>query len=330
VLKSIISRYCLIACLIILPAIIMAADTDSDLELTVVIGSDIIDGFTQYELQFLRVDSLLNLTGETAHSRLRCPFSAYLGGAQVKIEFRDFYGSLAYYKQYNENNSDPMQDWDWVTTADDSQLWAYGVTDPDPDLRYWQFDVGYEFINGKNKFRPFFRYTFYHSEFLMTGLEQITYYNFDTGEEYESPDTSLVLDSVSVLYYEQDLKIPFFGAEIESSVLGEKTLLSIELAYSPFTAVDDYDNHLIRTDSLEAWNSGDFGTTLHLKIGARINISSSLWINAAFAYEDYIINTEGTQTFIRDDERVRATGVNTEVRGIMRHFKLSMSYLFNL
>ena len=87
---------------------------------------------------------------------------------------------------------------------------------------------------------------------------------------------------------------------------------------------------MVRADSLEAWNSGDGGSAIMLGLGERLNIFGSFWLNMNFSYKDYSIDTKGRQRTWDEEsgEYLLATGIDTNVSGVMRNFKVTISYMF--
>ncbi|HEQ97949.1 MAG TPA: hypothetical protein ENO22_01255 [candidate division Zixibacteria bacterium] len=299
------------------------------LDVSVEFGSERREGFTQYQIKFLTVEEEdLQIFG---NSRLKFPFTSYFSGGYVHAEYMGFCASAGYWQEYRSSKDDRMEDFDWLSSnLGDYIPLAYGRTTPDTDMYYLQFRLEYEFRVKSIEFGPFVDYTKLHSEFMLTDLSQFWYYDLQNGTEYDPPRDTMV--EGEVLYYEQDLHMPLFGADFGITAIPEKLKLNTKLGVSPFVSVDDYDDHIIRADSLEAWNSGDGGTSWLFELGAAVGIFDGLWISGEFGYNDYSVNTLGTQRLISDDtgEYVVASGINSQVRGVMRKFRFSISYLFGL
>ena len=299
----------------------------ADFDLSVEFGTERREGFTQYQIRFLTLEEEnLQIFG---NSRLKFPFSSYLSGGNVYAEYMGFSASVGYWQEYRSSKDETMDDFDWLSSnLGDYILLAHGRTTPSTDMYYYQFGLGYDFKIKSLEFGPFFEYTKFHSEFTMTDLNQLWFYNLDNGTEYDPPLDTMI--EGEVLYYEQDLHIPLLGANFGIAAIPEKLIFNTKLGISPFVSVDDYDDHIIRQDSLEAWNSGDGGTAWVLELGAAVGIFDGLWINGEFGYSDYSVSTLATQRMISEDtgEYVVASGISSQVRGVMRNFKVGISYFF--
>jgi outer membrane protease len=308
-----------------------------DLEISFDFGTEILDGFTQYELKFLwAVEDLYIVYG---HSKLVYPFTVYLTGGDIQASLKGFTAGFGYWAQIYDDSS-VMEDFDWLTSNEaEYLLLAYGATTPNPDIYCWQINLGYKLEFPKVWFRPFFKYMKYHSELIMTDLDQTWYVNTETGEEYDPPQQFEI--EGQVLYYEQDLRLPLIGMEFGLTGLSDKLEVFTSLGASLIASVDDYDDHIVRTDSLEAWNSGSNGNALLFEIGGKLNVFSSFWLNLNLGYKDFSIDTRGKQrTYLLDDdgELVRdehgnlieqiASGIDTQVSGVMRNLRVTLSYIF--
>ena len=317
-----------LALLILLAAIpLQAFSFGPDLEVSFDFGAQIVDGFTQYELEFLwRTEDNYQVYG---HSRLKYPITSYLTGGDIQMSLKGFNAGFGYWGQFRADKSTRMEDFDWLTSSEDEYLpLAYGATKPSPDIYYWQINFGYRFEFSKAWLKPFFKYIKYHSEIIMTDLDQTWYMNPETGQEYDPPQ-QFQLEGM-VLYYEQDLRLPLLGVEFGLAALSEKLEIFTSLGASLLASVDDYDDHVVRADSLKAWNEGNNGNALLMELGGRLNIFGSLWLNLNFGYKDYKIDTAGRQQTWDEEtgEFLNAYGIDTEVRGVMRNFKVTISYLF--
>jgi hypothetical protein len=328
-----------LALLLLLAAMpLQAFSFGSDLEVSFDFGTEILDGFTQYELVFLWASEDNSLV--YGHSKLVYPITSYLTGGDIRVGLRGFTAGFGYWDQYRADKSTKMEDFDWLTSNEgEYQQLAYGVTTPSPDIYYWQIDFGYKLKFQKVWFKPFFKYIKYHSEFIMTDLDQTWYMDPKTLEEYDPP-RQFKLEG-QVLYYEQDLRLPLLGMEFGLNALSDKLEVFTSLGATLVASVDDYDDHIVRTDSLEAWNTGNNGNALQMELGARLNVFNSFWLNMDFGYKDYNIDTRGKQrTYLLDDNdelvydefgnliEQFATGIDTQVSGVMRNFRVTLSYMF--
>jgi hypothetical protein len=260
----------------------------TDVNVTAKYGTEALSGFTQYELKFTmyQEDQLLIY----GHSRLRFPFTTYFTGGIIGAEYQGFDANFGYWSDYSYDKSLIMEDFDWLTsTTNDFTQLAIGYTMPHPKMHYFHFDVGYNFRIKNLGVRPFFEYTKYHSEFTMDDLTQFWYYNTETGEPIDPPQELFV--SGEVLYYEQDLQLPMVGSNFNFSLLNGKLEMFSNLGFSFFSHVKDFDDHLVRDDSLTAENSGSGGSAYLMELGAGFNIFQGLWINAKAGYRQYNIDT---------------------------------------
>jgi len=164
----------------------------------------------------------------------------------------------------------------------------------------------------------------------MNDLDQIWYVDLETGEELDPPSEFSVPGYV--LYYEQDLKLPIIGINFGVNSLFDRVDLFTSLGISPFTSVEDYDDHVIRQDSLESWNSGEGGNGFLFELGAKVNLFSSAWLKASYAYTDYSIECQFRQRYIDEEIDGWRTVISdgTQVRGLMRKIKASFSYVFDI
>ncbi len=286
------------------------------------------DGFTQYELDFLLDDQ-----GETrifGHSRLKFPINSYLSGGNLIFDYLGFRASFGFWGEYRSTRDEKMVDVDWLTSDLGDRIdVAFGTTTPFIDMYILEFDIRYNFQVKNFRLGPFFRYSRYHSEFSMYDLDQTWYYDLTNGRELDPPIDTFV--DGRVLYYEQDLDLPIFGGDIGFTTDEELYYANLILGYSPLARVEDYDDHVIRQDSLEAWNSGTGGEILFLELGGSINVFETFWLNFNFHYNQYSIKAAGRQRTVdpHTQEVNIATGIPVEVRGVMRKVTTSISYLFN-
>lgn len=300
----------------------------NNVNITAEFGTEALDGSTQYELKFtVPSDTLL----EYGHSRLKYPFTLYLAGATIGAEYRGFDANLGFWSDYTYDKSHIMKDFDWGTTSSNEYIQiAIGHSIPHPRMHYFEFDFGYNFKIKNLGVRPFVRYSYYRSEFTMDSLAQFTYYDFEHHRILDQVDTTYESSAVSVLYYEQNLHLPMVGTSLDISALSGRLEMSANLGFSYFAYVRDLDRHLIRRDSLQASNSGWGGPAYLLELGGKFNIYQRLWINALAGYRDYEISTGGTQhtVNVQSGESQTVTGIDTQVRGLMRRYRISFTYMF--
>ena len=298
-------------------------------EITVSVGNEIIDGFTQYELQFVVLsDGYYQAYG---NSRLKYPFHNTFAGGVVEIRYQGFALNFGIWGDYKATKDETMEDFDWISSTEDDYIQlAYGVTTPTTVMSYYEANLRYDFKFSKFQLGPFIKYSKYHSEFVMNDLDQIWYIDLETGEELDPPSEFSVPGNV--LYYEQDLKLPIIGMNFEVNSLFDRLDLFTSVGISPFTSVEDYDDHVIRQDSLESWNSGEGGNGLLFELGAKVNLFSSAWLTASYAYTDYSIECEFRQHYFDEEIDNWRTVISdgTQVRGVMRKIKASISYVFDL
>jgi hypothetical protein len=297
-----------------------------DLEISFDFGTEILDGFTQYELEFLWAAEDYYLV--YGHSKLVYPIASYLTGGDIQVGLKGFTAGFGYWGQFCYDST-KMEDFDWLTSNEGEYLLlAFGATKPSPDMYYWQINFGYKLEFPKVWLRPFFKYIKYHSEFIMTDLDQTWYVNPETLEEYDPPQ-QFELEG-QVLYYEQDLRLPLVGVEFGLTALSKKLEVFTSLGATLVASVDDYDDHIVRADSLEAWNAGSNGNALLMELGGRLNVFSSFWLSMNFGYKDYSIDTEGRQRTWDEEtgQYLNAYGIDTQVSGVMRNFRVTLSYIF--
>ena len=122
------------------------------------------------------------------------------------------------------------------------------------------------------------------------------------------------------------------GVNIGMKSLLDRIDIYSTIGFTPFAAVEDYDDHVIREDSLESRNSGDEGDAFLFELSTKVNLMESLALIGTFTYTDYSINCLITQRYIDDETEdwVSATARGAQVRGVMRKFNLSIAYFFNL
>jgi len=306
------------------------AQSGSDLNISAQFGTEALDGFTQYELKFIMSqDDQLTVYG---HSRLKFPFTSYFAGGALGAEYHGFDGHFGFWTNYSHDESHIMTDLDWLTTSNNEYIQlAIGKTMIKPKMYFFGADFGYNFHIGRLGIRPFFKYSYYHSEFTMRNLTQYWYYNTDTDEPINPPQVIHI--SGDVLFYRQNLQLPIIGSSFNFAPLEDRLELFTNLGATFLAAVSDSDQHLIRDDSLTAKNTGDFGLGILAELGARYNIYHGLWINAEFGYSDYRINTNGSQRTVSitpEGEVIPqvVNGIDTQVRGLMRRYKITFSYEF--
>lgn len=292
-------------------------------------GNQIFTGFTQYELNFLWfTEDYFKAFG---HSRLKFPYTVFMAGGSSEISYKNFTAEFGYWGSYHSNKKPNMEDFDWITSnfGEIIQL-AYGKSTPYPTLNNYNIGVNYNFRFKNVRMGPYFDYAKYHSEFLAVDLEQTWFYDLEYFIEFEPPVESSVPGQV--LYYEQDLTIPMIGLNFDYITNSQKFEVETSIGYTFFASVEDYDDHIIREDSLEAWNSGDGGQGLKIDVVVRWNVFNSLWLSGSFGYQDYNINTTGRQRSInRETEQWETfTGLGTQVRGVMRKFKALVTYYIDL
>jgi hypothetical protein len=302
---------------------------DDNFRLNAEIGSQKISGFTQYSLQFpIYQEGYYEVNG---NSRLKYPLSNYLSGGHFSLTYKGWNANFGYWGSFRYSSSKSMQDWDWISSNMGEQIdLAYGTADPHPRMHYYQMGIRYDFKTKLVKFGPFIKYSKYHSEFNVSDLTQFWYVDLENGNELNPPHDTMIAGRV--LYYEQDLKIPIFGVNFGVETRSGQFEFFTALGISPFVAVDDYDDHLLREDSLEAWNSGSGGNGFLFEFGSRANLVGNFWLDARFYFEDYKIDTKGTQrTYdFEIESHIRVIGIDTEVKGVMRKFQLTASYFWGI
>jgi len=162
----------------------------------------------------------------------------------------------------------------------------------------------------------------------MTDLDQTWYYDLNNDLDYDPPQ-QFELEG-QVLYYEQDLKMPMFGADFGLTAIPERFELYSSLGFSMMVSVEDYDDHIVRDDSLDAWNDGDGGKAFFGALGGSVNVYKSFWVNADFSYQEYSVDTDGRQTTWDENtgEFTTIDGLDTHVKGLMRNARVTISYRF--
>jgi hypothetical protein len=309
----------------------MVADQEENkqvFQISTSFGNESFSGFTQYELDIPIISEDGELQIATGHSRLRFPYSSYLTGGTLNFSYYGFGLSIGYWDQYRSQVDKYFEDFDWLTSGNDYQLLAYGRAEPNPDVTYWKIDFSYSFEFYNLRLRPQFQYHRVNSEFRAAELEQIWYVDLEDGSIYDPPREKDV--SGNVLYYEQDLDLPYFALGIGYEVFPDNFGFELVLGGTFLAKVEDYDNHLIRSDSLEAWNSGDFGRGVYGGLNLFVNVFEAFWVGLELAYRDYIIDTDGLQRYLNDEGEFVLAATDTEVRGLARSLKVTVSYLFGL
>lgn len=298
-------------------------------EISVYLGNEIIDGFTQYEIKFtILSDGYFQAYG---NSRLKFPFNNYFSGGILEVGYGGLSVNVGIWQDYKASMNEKMEDFDWISSTDDDYIQlAYGITTPTTSMNYYELNVRYDFDFSKIKIGPFLKYSKHHLEFIANDLEQYWYVDLETGDEIDPPDFATVPGTV--LYYEQDLKLPILGINFEYKSLWNKIDLFTSVGISPFTGVDDYDDHVIRHDSLESRSSGGGGNGFLFEIGSRINVINNFWLSANYSYTDFSIDALTTQRYIDEemDKWITVIGINSQVRGLMRKMKVTISYLFDI
>ena len=297
-------------------------------EIDLAVGNEIIDGFTQYELKFVLVsESNYKAYG---NSRLKYPFHNSFSGGELQISEFGLAFNFGYWQDYKASKDETMMDFDWITSTENQYiLLAYGETTPNTEIYYYTAGLKYDIKFLGMEFGPFFDYHKYHSEFIMNDLHQLWYIDTETGEDLDPPwDTTI---AGNVLYYEQDLKMPIMGINFGVSSLMDRVDIFSKIGFTWFASVDDFDDHVIRTDSLESRNSGDEGEVFLFELSTKVDILESLALIGTFSYLDYNINCQITQRYIDEEieDWVTATARGAQVRGVMRKFNVSVAYMFN-
>ena len=302
------------------------ADKRESLDISASFGNEVFSGFTQYELDIpvFSEDGTVQLG--TGHSRLKFPYSSYMTGGYVNLEYYGFQLNVGFWGQYRSQVDKYFEDFDWLTSADEDQRLAYGRAEPDPELDYWEIEFSYNFRLASLNLRPILAYQRLNAEFYAKNLEQTWYVDLNDGTIFDPPRQSSVPGNV--LYYEQNLDLPYLAFGIGYEAFKDRLNLELVLGGTFLASVEDYDDHIIRSDSLEAWNSGDGGTGVLGGLNIDLNVFEAFWAGIDLSYQDYTIDTDGLQRYRDDDNQVVLANTDTEVRGVIRAVRVTISYFF--
>lgn len=203
-------------------------------------GVELWSGDNTYQIGFPVTDAFGNRNeGYFPFSELKFPLDAVFGVIKLGAVIRDKFVFNALVKKNISEPDDSMEDSDWLTESDPSQLDVYSDSEVTGFEGYaFDVDLAYKFFCREKGW-------------LAAGAGYM-YQNF----EYETalirqwspsglPDFDYVGDGTTSIYYEVDYKIPYF------LLSGQMTLsphfkLNGRFAYAPWVSSDNRDQHRLR------------------------------------------------------------------------------------
>ncbi len=233
------------------------------------LGYGFVNGETRYEIEF-PVDGL------TGKSKLKFPIGNdfMVGEASFTVRSRLFFNlDLAF---TNNEDAGTMKDYDWYGGL----LIAYGEADAKLDGTFFNFNMGYNFINSRK----------ISIGGLIGAQSQVLSYDIENASQWDILSNSTTYYDGKVLDYEVKYYIYYVGIKLDfrpSPIFK----MSFMAAYSPYTKAEDEDDHILRYKKVE----GDAdGTSFLAKGSIRLNFGKSPIFMKV--YGSYIkIETEGDQ-----------------------------------
>jgi len=263
------------------------------------IGGGYLAGDTQYQIGGHTV--FADGSSENIHfplSELIFPLDSYVVKGQVDIDFAHKWGLMFSAETNLTDDSGNMEDSDWgihVGSPTD-QLDVYSESDTDMEMHAFEGKLTYQLYQG------------YYGETALnsgTGNSDIVFsYTAGLGYKYQkyyfdvydldqwypsAPNAPHDYVDGLALTYEAEYQIPYLELGMKMSAY-EKFLLELSVAYAPYVAFKDKDQHLLR-GKVNIADHGWDGDALMVNLNMRYYIAGDWYLQADF--EALEIQSEG-------------------------------------
>jgi outer membrane protease len=263
------------------------------------VGGGYLAGDTQYQIggRTLFADG----SADNIHfplSELSFPLDSYVVKGQIDIDFGKKWGLMLTAETNVTDDSGKMEDSDWGLNEGSpiDQLDVYSESETEMDMHAFEGKLSYQLYQG------YYGETALNSE---TGNSNIIFsYTVGLGYKYQKYDFDVYdldqwypsapnvphdyVDGL-VLTYEAEYQIPYLELGMKMSAY-EKFLLDLSVAYAPYVAFKDKDQHLLR-GKVNIADHGWDGDALMLNLNMRYYISGDWYLQADF--EAMKITSEG-------------------------------------
>lgn len=274
--------FAVLCCLVVFSAVPAYAVVDFS------IGGGYLCGSTQYQIGGHYIDA--DGTSDDFHfpiSELKFPLDTYVVKGQVDLTFFEKWGAMFNIATNLTNDSGQMEDsdwgvWDW-STADSLDI--YSESNSDMSMLAFEGKLTYQIYQGyygQNTLsaevaNPEIIFTYHVG--LGYKYQKFDFDIYDVEESY--PSTPAVPDSYTdglALVYEAEYQIPYLELGMEMA-LRDTIALGLNVAYAPFIAFQDKDQHLLRSKVNTADHGWD-GDALMVHLDMRYSFYRNWYLQA--------------------------------------------------
>jgi outer membrane protease len=252
-------------------------------------GVESWSGDNTYQIGFPVTDSFGNLyEGYFPFSELKFPLDVVFGVVKVKAVIRNRFVFDALVKKNITEPDDNMEDRDWLTDANPSQLDVYSDSEVVGfDGFVFDVDLAYKVLcRDKGWLAAGAGYMYQNFEYDTAVIHQWSPSGIP-GFEY-------VGDGTKSIYYEVNYKIPYFLLSGQLT-LNPQFTLNGRFAYAPWVSADNRDQHLLRYKENRA---GDLdGDAYMLSVDAQYDFWQHWFLTGGLSYTSIDVDGDMDATF---------------------------------
>ncbi len=217
-------------------------------------------------------------------SELEFPLDVNMASLRVGVEFSDRIPVYATLKKPVKDPSDNMTDKDWITDSNPTRLDIYSESSISSfDATVFDIDAGYKFLRMPQiALSAGAGYLFQKFDYDVRLLHQWSPSGL-VGYDYYG-------DGQAALNYEITYKVPYMQMRAEFRPIPKAEIFA-RIAYSPWAAAEDHDQHFLRNKD----NKGDLdGDYLNFAVEGRYEFAPRWFVSAGYEYS--YLDLDGTMT----------------------------------
>jgi outer membrane protease len=277
-------------------------------------GVEKLTGHSTYQIGYPYTDDSGTYGGYFPFSELRFPLNIYMATFDLTLMTEKFKIQAGYAHNITDDTG-YMEDSDWTTPSDTSQLDVYSESETTFKGDTCSMSIYYSIMQ-RDGFVFFLGGGFLYQDY--------SFESFDTDQWYPS-NPSQAHDYVSgkTITYDVTFYIPYAGVNASYNMFSD-LYIGARIAISPYTVVKDKDVHLARSPVRTA--EGDYtGFSFILGLEAEYYFSDTIFFRTAFDY--LYVSVSGDQHTTETDGDWWET--TAEIKSSQMSFNLSLGYRFD-
>lgn len=285
----------------------------------IAVGTEIMSGNTTYQIGYpFTVPDGTTYNGYFPFSKLEWPLDIWLVRLDAGLNMGDRWRINGVLKKNLSTPSDNMQDSDWLTDSNPSQLDIYSESDISK-FDAWIFDIDLEWDFLKRQSWSLYAglgWQYQHFDYESKLIHQYSPSGMPDVEYYGDGRLSITYDITYSMPY---LKI---GSDFK---INNRFSLAGSFVWSPLVNANDEDNHLLRENGGKICTGDMDGKAYMIDVSAKYNFTPSWFLKGGFHFIK--IDVDGEQYQVYGDGTALGT-VNEESESTQTSFYLTVGYTF--